>query len=120
MAVLFTACSKNKCDKSDPGLGGGGVITGAVKHHNAEIPSAKVYIKYGATEFPGADTSLYDDHKTASAADASFAFHDLKPGDYYLYGVGFDASISLPVTGGVTVEICGDEEEKKTNVPVTE
>lgn len=118
--ALLASCNKNDCDKSDPGLGGGGSVSGNVQHHGTAIPDAQVFIKYGATEFPGADTSQYDLVRIASSSDASYIVTDLKPGDYYLYAVGYDNSISMPVTGGVGIEICGEDDAKFSNIPVTE
>lgn len=118
--ALLSSCDKNKCDKSDPGIGGGSKVSGHVQHHGTAIPNARVFIKYDATEFPGTDTTQYDAAKTATNSDAYYTFMDLKPGDYYLYSVGYDNNISLPVSGGVGIEICGDEEDLNTNIPVTE
>lgn len=107
----FTACKKE-------GTGGKSSVSGAVKHHSLVIPNAVVYIKYGATEFPGNDVSLYDASTTASSS-AQYEFKELQKGDYYLYSVGYDSAISMPVTGGLGVFL-KNREDKKVDVPVVE
>ena len=111
--VLLTVTS---CLK--PGTGGHSSVNGNVMHHTKLIPNAIVYIKYGATEFPGTDVSVYDDHIT-SDTNAHYEFKGLRRGDYFLYGVGFDNAIMLPVTGGVGITLKYDK-GSESNVPVTE
>ena len=114
-AIVFITIS-GSCKKN--GIGGSGSLSGLVKHHAKPIPNAVVYIKYGASEFPGADVSLYDDHSTSNG-DAHYEINNLRKGDYYLYGVGFDYSINQKVTGGIGVSL-GNKESKSVDVPVTE
>jgi hypothetical protein len=93
----ITSCKKE-------GMGGKSTVKGYVKHHSVFIPNATVYIKYGATEFPGADISVYN---TSVQADASgyYEIKNLQKGHYYLYGVGVDAGISENVYGGISVSL---------------
>ncbi len=108
----FGSCKKE-------GTGGKSSVNGNVKHHNELIPNTDVYIKYGVKEFPGADVSSYDDHVQADA-NAHYEFTGLQKGDYYLYGVGTDASgIPFVVTGGVGVELKRNQ-ASNIDVPVTE
>lgn len=109
--LTFTACKKE-------GTGGKSSVSGTVKHHAIVIPNAVVYIKYGATEFPGADVSVYDASVVANAS-AQYEFKELQKGDYYIYGVGFDSSQMQTVTGGIGIFLKKNE-AKKTDVPVTE
>ena len=109
--LITSACHKE-------GIGGKSSISGTVYHHTRPIPYTKVYIKYGATEFPGTDSTSYDDHTTADI-NANYAFHNLRMGNYYLYGVGYDNAIFLPVTGGVGVKLKYDK-SVSLDVPVTE
>ena len=110
----IVSCKKN-------GTGGKATIKGYVKHHEQIIPMAKVYIKYGATEFPGTDLSLYDANVTANA-NAYYEIKDLRMGDYYLYGVGYDNTILESVFGGIPVKIKYSERKKEMDVivPVVE
>jgi hypothetical protein len=103
LPVLFLySCKKNQ-------LGGKSTVTGVVAHHNKKIPNAVVYIKFNATEFPGADVNSYDTH-IQSDVNGSFSFMCYK-GDYYLYAIGNDFDIKAPyiVKGGVPVSIRNNE-----------
>ena len=111
VSFIFTACHKE-------GIGGKSSVSGGVFHHEKPIPNAVVYIKYGATDFPGADVTTYDDHTTADA-NANYEFHNLRMGNYYLYGVGWDNSISSTVTGGISVKLKYNK-SYSTDVPVVE
>lgn len=116
--LAFASCKKDTCSKENPGTGGNCTVSGQTKHHSDIIPHTRVFIKYGAKEFPGQDTTKYDASVTADA-NASYSISDLMPGDYYLYGVGYDSAIFLPVTGGIGISIC-DEPTFSTDIPVTE
>jgi hypothetical protein len=122
-AVVFSAIvilTASACKKEGPG--GKSSVSGNVKHHTKLIPNAVVYIKYGATEFPGSDVSVYDASVT-SDTNAHYEFKDLQKGDYYLYGVGVDQSggvtNSFPVTGGVGVKLSKNK-ASTADIPVTE
>lgn len=108
--ILITSCKE--------GTGGKSKINGYAKHHDSLIPYCVVYIKFGATNFPGANTSNYDASVTADA-NAHFEFTNLRKGDYYLYGLGYDASISEIVKGGIGVKVKYNK-TLTVNVPVTE
>jgi hypothetical protein len=109
--LLFTSCHK-------PGTGGHSSVSGNVKHHSKLIPNAIVYIKYGATEFPGTDVSKYDASIT-SDTNAHYEFKDLRKGDYYLYGVGWDNSVMQQVAGGIGIKLKYNN-ANVNDVPVTE
>lgn len=94
-------------------------LMGSVLHHDRAIPGAKVYLKKGATAFPGSDVSVYD-QSTEAGTDAGYHFHELEPDKYYLYAEGWDDGINDSVFGGVPIEISGEEEMEETDVPVTE
>ncbi len=113
--MTVTACKKN-------GTGGDARIHGHVAHHVVKIPNAIVYIKYNATEFPGADVSKYNASTQASSGDGHYSFDGLRAGEYYIYGVGYDSAISAPVFGGIGVEIKYSERKEtiEVNVPVVE
>lgn len=109
--TVLTACHKE-------GTGGKSSISGNVKHHDEIIPNATVYIKYGATELPGTSPSSYD-ASTAADANGHYEFKNLRKGDYFLYGVGFDTDHMETVTGGISVKLKYNK-ETTTDVPVTE
>jgi hypothetical protein len=105
------SCKKNK-------LGGSSTIKGKVAHHSKPIPFARVFIKFKAKDYPGADTTSYDD-KVVADADGNYSIKCYK-GDYYLYGYGSDNAITPPlVTGGLHVHIRKGE-TSNTDVAVTE
>lgn len=110
VALLATSCKKNEA-------GGSSKVYGTVAHHGVAIPYSRVFIKYGAKEFPGTDTSLYD-AKFSTDATASYTF-ELYQGDYFLYGYGYDNTVPGIVTGGVPYKLRKNE-SKKLEVPVTE
>lgn len=111
LSIGLSACKKE-------GTGGKSSVSGNVKHHSKLIPNAIVYIKYGATEFPGADIDLYDDHVT-SDTNAHYEIKDLRKGDYYLYGVGYDNAILETVKGGVGITLKYNK-ASTIDIPVTE
>lgn len=115
-AAVILSMTISSCHKE--GTGGKSSVSGSVKHHSALIPNSVVYIKYGAKEFPGTNTSLYDASVTADA-NAHYEFKNLRKGDYYLYGVGYDNTIMETVTGGIAVTLKYNK-ESSTDVPVTE
>jgi hypothetical protein len=111
--LIFSAsCKKNQ-------LGGKSTVKGTVAHHERAIPYAAVFIKFNAKNFPGADTTIYDD-KVRADASGNFSFKCYK-GDYYLYGFGFDYTIPPPyhVVGGVPVHV-RNRETVEADVAVTE
>jgi hypothetical protein len=108
---LFSACHKE-------GTGGKSTVSGMVMHHEMMIPNAVVYIKYGARELPGTDGTAYDASTTADAS-GNYEFRDLRKGEYFLYGIGYDNSIQEIVKGGISVELKYNK-ETSIDVPVTE
>ena len=109
--VALSACYKE-------GNGGKSVVNGFVSHHSHRVPNAIVYIKYGAIEFPGTDVSKYDASITADA-NAHYEFKDLRKGDYYLYGVGYDNAIMENVSGGIGIKLKYNK-TTTSDIPVTE
>jgi hypothetical protein len=101
LAFCFS-CKKNQ-------LGGKSKVSGKVTHHERIVPNATVYIKFNATEFPGADSSRYD-AKVMADSHGEYSFRCYK-GDYYLFGTGIDLQSSpLYVHGGVPVHVRNNEE----------
>jgi len=116
LLFIFSSCKK-------AGTGGAFTIAAFPKHHSVPIKGAIIYIKYNAKDFPGEDVSVYDDSgvvDTMPGEDPHFHFDGLKRGNYYLYSVGYDSTISQVVKGGIPVEINEKEGEVDVVVPVTE
>ena len=121
--ILFSGCIVSLgllagCTKA--GTGGKATINGHVKHHEVSIPGSMVYLKYGAVEFPGNDVNSYDESTLASSGDGHYEFEELKKGNYYIYGVGYDSTISAGVVGGIPIKVKNKTESIEINVPVTE
>jgi hypothetical protein len=114
ISVLFllVACKKNT-------VGGNAVVKGTVAHHSKSIANARVYVKYGTNDFPGADTTKYD--YTFMVDNTGTFSQNFFKGNYYLYAIGFDYSIVPPFTvkGGIPVTLRTNEELDKT-IAVTE
>jgi hypothetical protein len=117
LLLLVLLITTSSCKE---GTGGKSSISGNVLHHTKIIPNAVVYIKYGATDFPGTDVSDYDASVT-SDTNAHFEFKDLRKGDYYLYATGIDVSpaTSFPVSGGIGIKLRYNK-SVTIDVPVTE
>jgi hypothetical protein len=111
LMIVSASCHKE-------GTGGKSSVSGGVYHHSKLIPYSRVFIKYGATDFPGTDTTTYDDHVT-SDVNAHYQFKDLRIGNYFLYGVGYDLAGPYIVTGGVGIKLSYNK-SSTTDVPVTE
>jgi hypothetical protein len=113
LLVFFLAIS---CNKNE--LGGKSTITGTVIHHSKAIPNATIFIKFNAKDFPGKDSTLYDE-KVRCDADGVFTVKCYK-GDYFLYARGMDLSILPPtVSGGINVNIRNNE-TVNADIAVTE
>jgi hypothetical protein len=111
LMLFLSACHKE-------GAGGKASLSGTVKHHSQIIPNCLVYIKYGATEFPGSNVNNYDDHVVADG-NGHYEFKSLYKGDYYLYCAGYDATIMENVYGGLSVNIKKNQ-NYEVDIPVTE
>lgn len=112
--LLILSCKKND-------TGGSATITITSTHHGKKIPLTNVYIKYGAREFPGQDVSSYDAVQTSNL-EGKATFEDLRYGDYFFYGVGYDSAIQAPVMGGIGLSIKWKERKNKIELelPITE
>jgi len=115
-AIALTCMLNFSCTKE--GTGGKSTVSGYVMHHSQRIPNSIVYIKYGATEFPGTNPTDYSAY-AETGGDAHYVFKNLRDGDYYLYGVGYDKTISMQVSGGVAVKLKYNK-TTKSDIPVTE
>lgn len=96
---LFIAVS---CRKEGPG--GKSTVKGVVYYNGAVVPQAAVYIKYGATESPGNDISLYDTYTTTDG-QGNYIFSSLVQGNYYIYASGLDQVSNFNVKGGRAINL---------------
>lgn len=103
LPIIFFGCRKNAS-----GSGGKAQINGFVEYQGNKVSkNTVVYIKYGATSFPGTDISQYDSQQNVDS-QGNFVFGTLFEGDYYLYATGsyIDSyNFIKTVTGGIHVTI---------------
>jgi len=111
VATTFAACKKN-------GIGGDATIAAMPAHHGKMIKGATVFVKFKATELPNNPESNYDLKVVSDAKEDHVNIEGLLPGNYFLYAVGFDSAISLPVMGGIGVTIKNSEKKKEIDVDI--
>jgi hypothetical protein len=115
VATLFGACKKN-------GIGGDAEIHAKVAHHTQAINASTVYVKFNATELPENPTTNYDLKVAGEVTDNHVHIEELRPGNYYLYAVGFDSTINQTVRGGTGVVIKWSDRKEtiEADIAVTE
>lgn len=117
---FFAIISCNRTEKDEnAGKGGNATLKVVLKHHNEakSILNGKVYIKYNAQDAP----SSFDDSTNCLMVDSIpiGTITGLKKGKYYLYGTGYDTTVSQAVKGGVPYEV-KEEISYDISLPVTE
>jgi hypothetical protein len=90
--ILFSSCKKDK--DADDNL----MLKVTALHHYHAVSNLPVYLKEGATEFPGTDVSVYR-HSATTDNNGIVHFGNLSSGNYYLYATGFDYGASDTVHG---------------------
>lgn len=119
LCAMIAVVSCNRSDDSGPVAGktGAAVIYATPQHHGKNIDSCTIYIKYNASEA----SATYDDSAKCVQVNGKpvATFTNLSNGKYYLYGEGYDPSISQGVKGGIPYEIT-TQADITLAVPVTE
>jgi hypothetical protein len=122
--LLFAAGCKgpdNPTPVETGGKGGNAILHITPRHHGRQIDSCTVYIKYDATNAPA--DGRYDDSAQCVQVSALpvATFNGLKKGNYYLYGYGWDPTLSPPqhVRGGYAYTITS-ETDQSTDLAVSE
>lgn len=84
-----------------PGKGGNAAIAVTPRHGSLNIDSCLVFIKYDAAVVP--KDGIYDDSVWANYSTGTpiATFKGLKPGNYYLFGRGWNLRASEKVRGGL-------------------
>ena len=119
-AIIILASNFSCKKKPSAGLGGNAKLKIAAKHHGITIDSCTISIKFNSLDAPS--NGMYDLTQKVSkgiTGESFTIFEGLKPGDYYVYGLGWDPSISNNVKGGIPYTI-KDETDLSIIVPVTE
>ncbi len=120
MLACFTSCKK-------AGLEGDNIVAAYLQHHGKPIFSHSspnyrdtLYVKFNAVELPGTKPSDFDKVFIGEVGEDHVHIHGLQIGKYYLYGVGWDTTISQRVSGGIPIELKQLTAETTIDVPVTE
>src|SRR5690606_2214161 len=112
---VLPSCARDE----DPigGKGGNAVLNLHPRHHALYIDSCTVYIKYNASEKP----SSFDDSVECTMVNGvpTGTFSGLKPGNYFVYGKGWDTAIQESVVGGIPYKI-SEEKTFDIDLPITE
>ena len=123
LLVLLIYCFS--CKKA--GLAGDNTVVAYPQHHGKSIFSHSIpnfrdtiYVKFNAVELPGTSPTNFDKTFIGEIGEDHVHIHGLQIGKYYLYGVGWDTTISQRVSGGIPIELKQLTAETMINVPVTE
>jgi len=124
MCIVLLFCTFLACKKAEisiGGKGGGADITVYPQHHEVarNLINFRLYIKYNSLDAPS--NGVYDDSLLCGYRDSLVygSFSGLKNGNYYLYGRGFDTSISQNVQGGSPYTIVR-QQAQSFDLPVSE
>lgn len=117
--AIFSLNSCKEREDNLAGKGGSTVLKVTPQHHGDNIDSCTVYIKYNTQEMPSGN---YDEEIKCVMENGKpvATFSNLKKGNYYVYGRGWDPGIERNVIGGIPYTISEDNKTLNINVPVTE
>lgn len=114
LSLLTLSCKKGiEDDGTLAGKGGYGTLKVTPRHHSRQIDSCMIYIKYNAVDAP-VDNRYDDSAKTVLIGGIPVAtFTELKKGNYYLYGYGWDPKLTPPaaVKGGFAYPLQTENEQ---------
>lgn len=121
--TVYTGCAKDDDQPIEAGTGGSAEISAYVRHHENQnlIAGARIFVKFGASSFPGADTTLYDAVYTCGSTGHGLGhahIEGMHHGAYWLYAVGYDSTTATVVTGDndIVLETETDIEEITVSV----
>lgn len=119
---LYSCGNDDKDDTAVAGKGGTTTLKVYPQHHliAKNISYCTVYIKYNTLDIPG--NGIYDDSAVCKKEDSVLVatFDGLKNGNYYLFGRGYDSSISAGIKGGLPATITEQGKTITTPLPVGE
>jgi hypothetical protein len=118
--IFIVACKKENEPVCNAGKGGNVTLVVHPQHHGAPIHGATAYVKFNTQTNAGA-TSNYDLTVVGEPQEDHIHVTGLRCGDYFIYCVGYDSTISMQVFGGIPYSIKSNQSgELEVNVPVTE
>lgn len=125
-SIVFAALcilSFSSCDRTEmevAGKGGSTTLKVTPQHHGDNIDSCTVFLKYNAKDLPASGTSYDEEVICVQEGGKPVAtFTNLKKGEYYVYGQGWDPDINQAVVGGIPYVI-EEDGVLNINIPVTE
>jgi hypothetical protein len=94
IATAFYSCCK-------AGTGGKATVICHVVNANTGAPvnNMTIYVAYGTSRAP-VTLDKFNEHKPTGTTGSTATFSNLKCGTYFLYAVGYDSAVSLPIKGG--------------------
>jgi hypothetical protein len=119
LILNFNSCKEDECK-----AGGGGNLTLKLStfHHTNPITGCTVKIKFNAKDFPG-ENGEYDIVTQQVAGENFVNVTGLKCGEYYMFAVGVDSSLTDPdktVKGGIPFSTEQESGIIEISIPVTE
>lgn len=122
LALSFSACKSDDDTQPVAGKGGPTSLRVTPRHHSVPIDSCIVYIKYNAQDVPAG--GVYDDSAQTqgegNGVPAQATFPNLRPGNYYIFGRGFDRAGPYAVRGGTPFTIPTEKVTYDVFLPVGE
>lgn len=102
------------------GTGGRASIVCKVINANtgARTNNATVYIYYGSSK-PPATLDKFDAHQNTPVKGNTVTFTGMKCGTYYLYAVGYDSTVSLPLKGGGPFSLAHSKRNSVENATIS-
>jgi hypothetical protein len=100
------ACKKSENGSTESGtlVKGKIVLQISVMHHTWAVPGINVYMKLNTLNFPGSDTTLYDQVAKADN-EGVVQFDGLFPGNFFIYAKGYDPIFRANVVGGAPLTL---------------
>ncbi len=125
LAIILYISSCSKPNKCNAGTGGSVSFDLIPQHHGKPVPNRAAYldsafIKFNATDFPGASPSSYDLVVQGNVGDLDIKVGGMQCGQYYIYMTGFDTVFHARVVGGTPVNFTDQSGEKQFIIPITE
>jgi hypothetical protein len=110
---VFYSCCK-------AGTGGNATVICHVVNANTGAPvnNVTVYVAYGTSKAP-ATLDKFNDHKPTGTNGSTATFSNLKCGTYFLYAVGYDSAVSLPIKGGGPYSLLHANRNKTENATIS-
>jgi hypothetical protein len=118
ISLLFIlAFELQSCKKA--GLGGDATLVVFPAHHGNSIYGATVYVKFNTKDSPGSSLSDYDATFVGDPKSDFVNVTELMQGNYYLYAIGYDSSISALCYGGQNFTIKRKDKSDSRNVEIS-